>query len=633
MSKRTVKERILGVKGSNALSKDYSLVQNFYELGMELRRPFEQRWLIGMAFYSGRQYTFFNSSAWLLQQLKSVKGRIRNVDNQLLPRVRRQISDAILNPPTLSVAPNSHDDEDIKAAKVGDKVLKSWWQNNKMKKKIRQLHTWKYVTGNAFLDDRWNPKLGPLEKDKRTGELIYLGDADAGVWSPFEVLVPYAALGDAELEGFPWMMKLKWRQLDTIATDFKNGKDVPAEDLPKQQFDATHLFGLMSGTGGLKAKGALIKELYIKPNQTYPKGLHIIAANGIILQKDTYAFKDYNLAHFKDIDLPGIFWGQATLDLGIPLQRTWNRTISGVDEFNRVMGKGKWLVPRGSNLEAMPDDTHGEALLYTPQLGLKPEMMTMKSLPKTYELALGTTQRSLQDLFSQQEVTKGTNKSDIRSGDMVELLLEQNARGNVPTFSSDEESYQEFGGRILGRIAKGYEAERMLKITGQEGEFDIFAFKGADLKNNTDVIIRSDTMLPESRIARNAIVERRFEKGFYGDPADPEVRRNVANMLKDAITENIYEDTRLDEANARNENLLMTEGGLDNLLPNQYDNHFLHKKEHDHYRKSRDYQKLKVEQPREFLVIDVRHTQHSQSHQAFIQEIIQAQQEAAANAK
>jgi len=619
-------ERLLAKPTRDDKDSLWSWLKDHYDLGVELRSPFEQRWLIDMAFYVGRQYTFFNQSAWILQQLRMVKGRIRNVDNQLLPRVRRQIADSIRHDPVMSVVPHSTDDEDIKSAKIGDKVLRAKWRDLKMKKKLRKMNTWKFITGNAFLDDRWNPRIGPMVFDEKTSKMVYQGDVDVDVWSPLEILVPYAALGEDELNDFPWMIKHKFRQLDWIIDFYKEaGKKVKAESLPKNYFDTGYLFGEPSGSAKMKAEGAVVMELYKRPCSDYPKGIFIAGANGIILNKQDYPFSDYSLEHFKDIEVPGVFWGMATMELGIQLQKTWNRTISGIDEFNRLLGKGKGLVPRGAKLEALPDDTHGEWLQYKPVMGHKPEIMTMKSLPQTYSLILEITRSSLQDLFSQQEVTRGTNKSDIRSGEMVDILLEQNSIGGIPSYSIQEEGMESLFSRILKRIQKGYDTDRILQVTGREGEFDVFPFKGSDLRNNTDVHVKRESSLPESRVARSAIIERRYKEGFYGDPADPEVRRNVQNMLDDSITENIYEDVKLDETNARVENMTLTQTGITSLLVNHYDDHQIHVKEHNHFRKSREYQQLKMENIKLFVELDTVFQDHIQQHQVFIQQMMEAQ--------
>ncbi len=607
-------------KGGSGKDDLWTYAKDRYDLGMEARRPFEQQWIVNMAFLIGKQYTVFNQVTALLQQLTRKKGRIWNVDNQLLPKWRRQISDLIKNDPAMSVVPETNEDEDIKAAKVGNKVMKGFWRQNKMKTKVRQLAGWIFACGNGFLDDRWNPKIGPIEIDPDSGKPYYLGDVDCGVWSPLEILVPFTAMGDTDLHNFPWLIKAKWRSLDWIKSNYKRGKEVLDEGRATRALDIGFLMGGTGGNTKEKVEGAIVMDLYVQPNHEKKRGLFLTAANTIVLEQAEYPYDFYNLEQFKDIDVPGIFWGKATLEEGIGLQKTWNRTVSGIDEFNRTMAKGKGLLPRGANLDALPDDQHGEWLEYTPVMGYKPEIMNLKGLPATYPLILEVTKASLEDLFSQHEVSRGTNRSDIRSGEMVSILREQDAHGNIPAHAVFEESLEAVMSRVLKRIQAGYSTQRMIKVVGREGEWDVFAFQGSDLRNNTDVSVKRQSSLPDSRIARESQITDRFERGVYGNPEDPEVRRHVQNMLDDATVEDIYSDTRLDEAYARWENQLMMQGEATYLV-NDYDNHGIHVKELDHHRKSMDYQRIKVEDPPKFLEMESRFSKHRAVHQEFIEQM------------
>jgi hypothetical protein len=283
-----------------------------------------------------------------------------------------------------------------------------------------------------------------------------------------------------------------------------------------------------------------------------------------------------------------------------------------------MIARGKGLVPRGSKLDTIPDSTHGEWIEYTPVLGHKPEIMDLKNLPQTYEQLLVHTNSSIQDLFSQHEVSRGTNKSDIRSGEMVSILREQDAHGNIPSHAVFEESLENLMQRVLRRIQAGYKEERMLKIVGNEGEFDIFAFKGTDLRNNTDVSVKRQSSMPESRAAREALIMEKFERGLYGDPADAEVRRHVMNMLDDAVVKDIYSDVRLDEHNARWENRVLRQGKNVYLI-NSYDDHNIHVREHNHFRKSMEFQKIKLENPQMFLLVDQMIEKHVSVHQKYIE--------------
>ena len=622
-TKSRLKQKLLP-QGLDNDSQTSAYVKEMVNSGMESRRPWEMRWIITLAFLSGNQYSFFNRSANMLQNLRRPKGRVQNVDNILMSPWRRQIADLIKNDPIMSVVPNTNDDEDIKAAKVGDKILKHVWRQDKMKKKLRKLAAWIYSTGNGFLDDRWDKKKGPTKINTDTGILEYMGDVSCGVWSPFEIVVPFAGYGYDELQQMPWIAKVKWRDLYWLEKHYgKKARDVMPESFGDTFINIEHVLTPGQTMSNEKNPGAMHIQFYMMPNYDFNKGLFVSMANGIVLARDNYQFDHYHLEHFKDIDFPGIFWGKATADEAISLQKIWNRTNSSIDEFNRQMGKGKWMAPRGAALTADPDDSHGEVVYYKPVMGYKPEQVTLKSLPPTYTLQLEITRSSLENLFSQHEVSRGTNRSDIRSGDMVEILREQDAHGNIPSHAIFEESMENVMGRVLKRVQAGYIDERMIKVTGKEGEFEIFAFKAADLRDNTDVMIKQQSSMPDSRVAREAQILNKFQQGLYGDPTDPEVRRHVMNMLDDAVVKDIYADTRLDESVARWENMQVS-GGNKNYMVNKYDNHVVHVVEHNHYRKTMEYQKMKLEKPQDFMAIEQAFEMHVNKHQEFIQ---QAQQE------
>ena len=616
--KPTVKAMLKKVRKSGKGNELWAEVKTMLDEGLTHRRPYEQVWSLSLAFLAGKQYVFFNNSAHTLNQITKIPGRIRNTDNKLLPKWRRQVADLIKTDPRMSVVPNTLDDEDIQAANTGDKVLKAFWRNGKMRKKLRRTGNWMFSCGNSFLDDRWDKKLGPVITNPETGKLEYQGDVTAGVWSPFEIVVPPHGLGDVELNDFPWLIKIKWRNLEWIVSNYDKGKEVTSED----DAGVMNVGLFMRGRGEIqRSPGAYVLDVYIQPSATYPEGQFITASNGIVLQKDIFPLTEYGLTHFKDIEVPGQFWGAATLEQAIGPQRVWNRTLSSVDEYNRSMGKGKWIVPEGGHFHRDPDDTHGEVMLYKPVMGHKPAHADVKGLPETYPLILSQVERTLDDLFSQHEVTRGTNKSDIRSGEMVSILREQDAHGNIPAHAVFEEGLEAFASRVLKRIAKGYSNERILSYTGKEGESELFAFKGADLRNNTDVSVKRESTFADSRTARESLVLRKAEMGLYGDLANPDVRRHIMNMLEDAVVEDIYSDTRLDEANARYENRIIISGKLKRVLTvNAYDNHGVHANEHNHHRKKSEYQKLKLKNPKLFMLIDTAMTAHLQQHQRFIEE-------------
>jgi len=624
MKNESVERMKKSLKKNNKDELWFTVLENF-NAGASSRLPYERKWLINLAFVAGRQYSFFNSSANQLQQAALRKGRLKIVDNKLLPYYRKQVSRLIRNTPTMSVIPNSNMQDDIEAARTAEKVLKSFWGQARMKKKMRQLAGFIYTCGNAFLDDRWDPKKGTTDLDVETGEIKYSGDVDCGVWSPFDIYIPAYGLGDDSLHEQPWIIKAKFRSLDYIRSRFKRGKEVAAERREDKIVNAEMLLAGGTGKTGSDIDGAMVMEMDLKPNHEHPKGLHIIAANGVILHKSDYPFNHYHLEHFKDQEIPGVFWGMATLEAGIWLQKLWNRQISDIVEFNRSMARGKYLVPRNSKMEVGPDDSHGQVLMYTPVMGHKPEQMRLTSLPRTYEIALQQIAQSLMGLFDQHEVSQGTNKSDIRSGDMVQLLLEQDSYGVIPTHAIFEEALEEVMKRVLRRIQKGYGDDRMIKIVGRDNDYEVMAFKGADLRDNTDVTIKKGSSLPDSRAGRQAQIIQRYREELYGERRDPEVRRHVMNMLDDASVQDIYSEVKLDEQNAKLENRAIASQPGAKVIINLYDNHAVHMRTHTLFEKSREVQRVKVENPKAFKIFSADMGYHKQMHQKILQEEMEQQ--------
>jgi hypothetical protein len=619
--------------GGNKRDKRWLFLKDKFDIGVEAKRPFERIWVPTLAFLAGNQWYHWNTAAHQLDAITKPKNQMRITDNLLLPKWRRQIADLIKTDPTMSVVPQTNDAEDVKAAKVGNDVIKSFWQTNQLRVKIRQMAGWMYGTGNGFIDDRWNPKLGPVEKqtDPKTGEtkLIYLGDADCGVWSPFEIFVPFIAMGETDLHAFPWLIKAKRRSLDWIANNYTRGDEVKEESFSASFMSSAALMGTSQEALGAKIPSATVMDFYLQPNRDYPNGLFLTGANGIILAENDYPINYYHLEHFKDIDVPGVFWGQATSSNALGLQFTWNTTLTSVAQYNHLVAKAKLFVPKGAKLAYGVDDQHGEEVSYTPIYGIKPEYLTLKGLPSTIDQIMALTKTSLMDLFNQHEVSQGTNKSDIRSGEMVSLLREQDAHGNIPSHAIFEESLERLMKRVLERIRKEYTTQRMLKIMGDEGEFQVFEFKGTDLRNNTDIVVRRESSLPDSRTDRETKILRKYELGLYGPLEDPKVRRSVMRMIDDVAANSLYEPDRLDERIAERENhILMQAEGMDEnaaiAMVNKYDNHVIHDEILTKFRKSTDYQKLKYseneEDQQKFMEMEARFNAHNGIHKEFIAE-------------
>ncbi len=607
----------------NSVDENWSFLKEKIDLGLSLRRPYEGQWILNMAFIAGKQYSYFNNSSHTLHQLNAGQGQFFAVDNIILPKWTRQIADFIKTRPKMTVVPNSTQEEDVEAAKLGSKVLENYYSEKFLKQKARQLATWVKSTGNAFLGDYWNKKGGPWGLDQKTGKISYAGDVDCSVWSPFNVIVPnYNEV--TVLNDMDWVILYQRKSLDWIHRNLKGGEQVVAEDINPNAIAIEHLFAQNISTVALgNVPSAYMVIAYFKPCEEFPKGAFIRAANGVCEKPIDWPFLEFPLEHFKDLEMPNQFWGDCRVTHAIPLQVRWNKCVSNVTEFNNQVAKVKISSPRKSNIEVTMDNQHREIVNYSPVLGHKPEFMTPYSLSPSIEREQEWIQFSMENLFSQHEVTRGTNKSDIRSGDMVELLLEQDTHGEIPSHFILEEAFENHGKRILQRIQQGYTTERVIKLGNVLDDWEVISFKGADLRNNQDVKVIKESSLPDSKHARELRIERRYERGLLGNPQDPKVRRRVLRMIDNSIVDDIYSEYKKDEQLAKWENHQLVKGIP--LEINPYDNHMVHKDEHDLLRKSLRLQKLKLTNPEAFMQLNLIIAMHVAEHQKFINEEMKKQ--------
>lgn len=617
---RSLNRLIAGAGSKKAMDKEMvSFAMEKFDAARQIRRVFEIKWYLVRAFMKGEQYVFWNTGTGSLDRhMQPDARRVRMVDNKILTYVRKQQSKLLRLRPRAEVLPNSNDLSDIDAAKVGTDLLEHMHRTLHGSRIARGVANWVTSCGNAFVMDYWDSRVPG-------------GEVGLEVDSPFSWYFPALSHGPEEVQDMPWAIRAKLRPVTYIKDVF--GFDARPEPFSSDQ----HIMLLMkdmdqsvTGQEHVHMPSAIVKEFWIKPNKKFPKGMYFVVCNKQIIEKgnfpnygtDSKPIYEYPVTHFRDIRIPGMFWGMATAEAAIPLQKDFNRVRSSIIEWVRTMAKGKWIAPMGSGLAPTAiDNEHGEVIYYSPKRGIQPQQVRIAPLPAAVLEALRINQESFMDLFAQHEVTRATNKSDIRSGQMVALLLEQDDQAHSMTYQDFEDSWAALWKHALLLAQKYYKNNRVIKVLGAGKSWQTKSFKGADLKGNTDVWVATGAHLPENRVARQAVIMERFQHGLYGPIEDPRVSARVRRLLEDAVPEDIYDDVQVDQEYAMNENRMLRMG-----VPapvNEYDNHQIHMQEHERDIKSAEVQE-QIRTPDGGAILTA-YKQHLDQHAQYLQQILQQQ--------
>src|SRR5690606_4921382 len=215
----------------------------------------------------------------------------------------------------------------------------------------------------------------------------------------------------------------------------------------------------------------------------------------------------------------------------------------------------------------------------------------------------------------------------VTAATAISFLQEQDESMLSTTFNSIDEGFEKIGYQTLCYIKQYWDTPRIVKVVGRDQQFNVIAFQGSSLRDNTDIRIEAGSALPTSKAAKQALLMDLMSQGFI----PPE---KGLELMEVGGVQRRYEEIQIDSAQASRENMkmsavteedmeayLQTFMGVDPItqepqlvdpntgqpmvdemgqpLPpplivpvNTYDNHQIHIQVHNNYRKGQEYEQL-----------------------------------------
>ena len=572
------------------------------------RLQFERQWYINMAFYFGKQWAQWTPGVEGFSTLRTPPAppwRVRLISNKIRPIIRAELAKMTKENPQAYVIPSSSDDEDLLAARAGEQIFEYHWRELSFNRRLRQTLFWLTMTGNGFMKDWYDPR-EPVGKNS-DGEEV-LGQVKIEPVSPFHLFVP--EIQDEEIENQPYLIHSVAKTPQWVKDRY--GKEKTAEikattsagpDVLEQKFFSS------LGINTQPKNYTSIQEAWIKPCKDYPEGVVVTWSGQSILEMYEgwpYTGKDYPFTKFDHIPT-GRFYSESVIQDLIPLQKEYNRTRSQIIEAKNRMSKPQLLAARGSVNPNMITSEPGLVIQYTPGFN-PPTPLPLQNLPQYVIEEQDRITRDMDDISSQHEVTKGRTPPGVTAATAISYLQEEDDSRLAPTISSIEEGVEKIGRHILGHVQKFWADERTIKVLGEDGVYESYAFSSVDLKDNTDLRVETGSATPRSRAAKQAFITEIGQMGWI--PPDRALR-----YLDMAETGKLYEEMQVDSRHAQRENLRLAEGTP--VPVNDWDNHETHILEHNNYRKTQKFETL----PEEYQVIFQKHVEmHQQVMQAKVME-------------
>lgn len=561
----------------------------------------EAIWMTNIAYLLGYDSIRFDSQSRtfrpIAQGAKYLRANRVHV-NSILPTMQNRAARLTKSPPKYDTRPNSTDEDDKRAARLGLQILNQVWDQQRVNRKRIDMVMWKQQCGHAYFKVCWDDQLGDPIIDPETQELVgYDGEVRVDVVSPFEVFVDPIA---KSLDEAQWVVQAKVRKLDYFRSHYgERGAAVKEESAwllstqYEQRIQSINSQTPSSGNITNNMKDAAIELVYYeKRSRKHPQGRMVVTANGILLEDKELPVGQIPFVKFDDIIIGGKFYSESVITHLRPLSDYKNKNLTMRAAWLTRTMTSKILAAKGHGLtEESLNDKSGEVLEYNPVPGAAPpEALQMPNIPAYAYNEDEKATNDMLDISGINQPSRGQMPSAQIPAVGMQLLVEQDETRIGIMTDADEESYALVGKLILEYVQKYVQTPRLLKIAGRGKEVDVKKFVGADLKGNTDVFVIKGSTVPTSKSLKRQEIINLYQQGLLGDPNDNKVRAKVLNMLEYGDVAQAWEKQSLDEGQIERD-IDMIRQGIDPGV-NLYDNHDLHIEVKNNFRISPDFLQL-----------------------------------------
>lgn len=496
----------------------------------ESRRRHEYEWFINDMYYNNNQYLRYNAGSRRVQNVSSTKINDKVVINKVKQQVRGIVNFLNAEHPEVGVRPGDQSDDAYVRAKKEKHLCDYWYRHlgiNKTAKKI-SLDGAKY--GIAWAKVLWDQDaLAPttpfmmdgVERDDTYGEVL-IQRCD-----PFEVFSDPMAQDRGDMR---FIAHAPTRTIGEIKNNplYSNTDKVTPDNRlaasPLKQAEirvnisnaATFATG-QPGNMDTVVVWEIFRKLYV--DGEWQVWVTTRTEAGILLRNEKWILDEFPFVPFTT-DISGMLLESKGVihDIREP-NRALNEMVSQVHETARIMGKLNWLIPRGSNVNVITDQT-GQFIEYDVTPGGAPRQADAINLPSYIMQHIGQLTAFMEDISGMHASFNGRAPFAQASGDLVDTLSE----GDQNNLTTMRDNYNDFFVEMfklaLKTAKKNAEVTRKFP-TSQEDEFGEVRWqtiKPEEINIRDDLDVSTGTQMPYSIAQKQQMYMNLWKEKAIQDP-------------------------------------------------------------------------------------------------------------------
>jgi len=550
--------------------------------------------------------------------------------------------------PVFTVSPRTADEQDQHASEMGEQLMRYLWKHLSLQEITTKALLWSRITGAGFLKCFWDPTLGdgtdcvvgpdgkvltdtsgkPLragQHDPRQlsaalgvqvqSKRVNQGDIKVEARSPFQMFIDPLADSFPECE---WLVEESVQSVDSLLRRY--GVTLDADTIGNPGLIESRMGAVfMPGTGSYR--GVKIREYWSKPSPQHPNGRHAVWSAKRLLFEDDGPFDPFPYVMLSGIPIPGRLWPTSITEQLRGPQTELNKVKSQIAENRNRVGNPTILASKQAvqDPDKFADSTTMPGGIYFfDDLGSPntvPTYLQAPPLPQYVIDEIARIEESIQEISGQHEVTSANVPPGVTAASAINLLLEADDTRLGPAMTDYETQLGRLGQKILKLAAHYYTDQRTIRISGDNGAWQIFPFRGAMLRDNTHVEVQAGSAFPQSKAAKQAAMQDLLT--FFVQSGNPPHGRQLAQFLKDwdvGGADRLISEYTINEEQAQRENTKMAMDVPVNI--NDYDDDPTHVDVHQDFQKQQQYQTLSPNAQAIFAAHVAAHKQRMAQNQA-----------------
>jgi len=415
------------------------------------------------------------------------------------------------------------------------------------------------------------------------------GDVDFDFVNPFNVRPDPLALGR---DGWRYFIEGKRVPRTALEEEFGLEKgSLPPDPLAKE-WHQPEITGKMTPP---KEDSVIRMELWEKPYPGHEKGRFMVIGAGWLFwdgpnPNPVGQDKKPQIGYFQ---IPGILpilndqWYDSVVRITQPCQRQINKVKSIVEEYI-LHFKPKAMIPRNALIgEELRAFTRAgvEYVIFNQIGGGNPYWQNPPPIPECIIMTINMLEREIETMANMREVSFAhlPKYASRASAQLFRGLKEQDEIVLTPQLDEVDSNLSAAHKFRLQLIQEHYDTKRLIKTVGKNKQTLVEAFEGAELRDNTDVRVRSGVDLFSNRQQKEDIVMAFVEKGMIKDP------KEALELLDRKDMEEFMEEEYIDERQAERENEMMKAGREYPEVSMEHDAHPIHYEKHNLIRKTDEF--------------------------------------------